>query len=184
MRRLRLWWPTLVLGLLLVTMCGCGRKKSNQVASANSSSSSASDSSSSPTGSSGSSLPDKQRPRRGVGIWAVRDRVKVQGKFENLGKAFAGYATESGRSPANADVLLEERYIDKETYDWIKEGYIVVYWNVQIDRLAEPSKAILAYENADVPVPGAFVVTANGNVMRMMPNQIETAPKAGTLPDK
>jgi hypothetical protein len=178
------WFTTSVIvgSIVLVAACGCTRSKRQSRVASNESSSSASPSGSgSSTSQSSDSVPERQKPKHGVGVFAVKDREKVQGKMYNLGVAYLGYADGVGTSPKSEDDLWADHSIDKETYDWIKEGYIVVYWNAKLDQLPSRTEAILAYENADVPVPGAFVLTASGNVKRLMNNQIDAAKKAGSL---
>jgi hypothetical protein len=170
---------TVILASILVAGAGCkrGRNTAN-AAPPGSSSGSTSQSSDSNSGS-----PEKQKPKRGVGVFAVKDREKMQGKFRNLGLAYIAYETTSDKPPTSADDLKNDGSIDKETYDWIKEGYIVVYWNAKLGQLDNKTQTVLAYENADVS-GGAFVLMADGAVKRMTDGELDKAPKAGTLKGK
>jgi hypothetical protein len=179
-QRVCLTWA-LVTGAVLC-LCGCVPKKgASQVASADPSSSVSS--SSSPSSNSSGSVPDRQKPRRGVGVFAVRERARVQSKFENLGLAFDSYQATVGRYPTKPEELRDGGFIDKETCEWIKEGYIVVYFNANLDKVPNRATAILAYENAESP-GGVFVVTASGAVSRKSNPEIDGAPKAADQPYK
>ncbi len=180
--RIGLAW-SLVLASIVVFSAGCKRPSNSANAAPPGNSSGSGSGSTSQTSGSGSGTPEKQKPKRGVGVFAVKDRVKIEGKFRNLGLAYIGYDDTGEKSPMSADDLKKDNSIDKETYDWIKEGYIVVGWNAKLGQLDNKSQTVLAYENADVS-GGAFVLLADGTVKRMTEDEFNKAPKAGTLKGK
>jgi hypothetical protein len=129
---------------------------------------------SSSSGPQASSSGSEVQPKRGTGVFAVREKFKVQEQLRNLGVAYIGALT-SGKPPRGEDELKSD--LDPRTLEWIKEGYFVVYWGVDPANLPNASETVLAYENVDIE-GGRFVLLAGGAVKRMDKKEFDAAPKA------
>jgi len=174
----------IALAAAAVLITGCARKQTTWSSSSASSSSGGSNSGNqfvqASQSSSSSNTPRPQQTKRTQTVLGVgaRERIAQQLRTE-IGQSYLF----SDAPPKKLDDIRST--LSPETTDRIKSSYYVVYWGVDTSRLpAGASNTILAYENADSPSPGSYVLMADGSVRRMTDDEFYAAPKAGPYPPK
>src|SRR5262249_15927584 len=156
----------LTLALLLV---GCNKRRSDT-----SPADSARDSGGTQVGT--SSTP--REAVRSAGMRGTRERAKLENYLHQLGLAYQTSA--AGGNPPKSLEDLGPNALPKELADWIKEGYIVVYWGVDPSKLPQgTSDTVLAYEK-ELAAGSRYVLMADVSAKTLTTAQCEKAPKAGS----
>jgi hypothetical protein len=105
---------------------------------------------------------NKPTPPAGVG-GSPLDQAKKENALKRIGLAYHN-CSDKGKPPASAEELAPYYENDPQVTAAIKDGTLVVYWNVKLlELMAGTSNTVLGYEK-DAPAKGGLVLLADASV--------------------